>query len=107
MLIYFFQVIKPLKRQSQQMLSNFVICLNVLEASCSNSVDQSIRSTLFAFVLKLVNNISNYLQQMTSADIIFDGALMIFFTNFVLFGGLDLELWVYTACPSTKGLRFQ
>ena len=69
------------------MLSVFVVCLYVLEASCSNSVDpdqtvpigaQTVPIgevwsgfTLFVSVLELVNNVSIYLQQTTTADVIF------------------------------------
>ena len=69
------------------MLSDFVVCLYVLVASCSNSVDpgqtvpigqQTVHigavwsgSTLFVSVLEMVNNVSKYLQQTTSADVIF------------------------------------
>ena len=53
------------------MAANFVVCLNVLEAYCSHSVEpdqyapiEAVRhwSTLFASVLELVNYVSKYLQ---------------------------------------------
>ena len=62
------------------MVPDFVVCLNVLEASCSNSVDPDQTapigavwsgSTLVASVLESVNNVSKYLQQTTSADVVF------------------------------------
>ena len=74
------------------MSSEFVVCLNVLEASCSNSVDTDQtapvgifipESILFASVLELVNSVRKYLQQTTSADVIF------FRSNF--FGALRVK----------------
>ena len=62
---------QPLKCQSQQKSSAFLVCLNVKEASMANSVDPDqtapIRavcsgSTLFASILNLSVMLGNYLQ---------------------------------------------
>ena len=68
-------------RQSQQKLSAFLVCWNVLEASMANSVDPDqtapigavcFGSTLlFASMLNSSVMLGIYLQQMTSADNIF------------------------------------
>ena len=73
-------------RQSQQKSSAFLVCSNVKEASTANSVapDQSAPigavcsgSMLFASILKSSVMLGNYLQQTTSADAFFLGALRV------------------------------
>ena len=67
-------------RQAQQKSSTFLVCCNVEEASLTNRVepDQTALigavcsgSPLFASILNLSVMLGSYLQQTTSADIIF------------------------------------
>ena len=81
--------------QSQQKSSAFHVCWNVLEAAIANSVDPDQTapigavcsgSMLFASILNSSVMLDNYLQQKTSADIIFRwlfflGALRVKYIN--------------------------
>ena len=67
------KLINPLKRQSQQKSSAFLVCQNVSDASMANSVDPvqtapigavCFRSTLFASILKFASNVG----QLFAAD---------------------------------------
>ena len=90
------------KPQSQQKLSAFIVCWKFLEASWSNSVDPDQTapigavwsgSTLFAFLLKFIKNVSKSMQQMTKqmtfSDAFFSGALRV--------NNLDFNSWRF-AC---------